>query len=146
MAHPGHIQQCLSLPCQGRASSTRRIGTFSMTKPETRSLQRATVLLGDSSWKIKTAGCTRQQVLKVHKFSRHQESTHSLMACSQPSLKASVENVQERDFPGGSGARTPCTPNAGGLGSISGQGTRSHIATARSLHTAMNIEDPPCCN
>ena len=30
------------------------------------------------------------------------------------------------DFPGGPVAETPCT-NAGGLGSIPGQGTRSHI-------------------
>lgn len=145
MVHPGHMQQCLGLPCQGRASRTRRTGTFWLTKPETRSLQRATVLLGDSSWKIKTAGRTRQQFLKAHR-SRHQESTHSLMACSQLSLKTSVENVQEEDFPGGSGARTPCTPNARGLGSIFGQATRSHIATAKSLHTAKNIEDPTCCN
>ena len=32
------IQQCLGPPCQGRATSTQRIGTFWLTKPESRSL------------------------------------------------------------------------------------------------------------
>ena len=34
------------------------------------------------------------------------------------------------DFPGGPVAETPCT-NAGGLGSIPGQGTRSHMLQLR---------------
>ena len=38
-----------------------------------------------------------------------------------------------------------CTPNAGGPGSISGQGTRSHMhTTTKSLHAA--TKDPACCN
>ena len=35
-----------------------------------------------------------------------------------------------RDFPGSPGLRLP-TPNAGGLGSIPGQGTRSHMLQLR---------------
>ena len=43
------------------------------------------------------------------------------------------------------------TPNAGGLGSIPGQGTRSHMPQLKSLHattkdpTCLN-KDPACCN
>ncbi|TEA37634.1 hypothetical protein DBR06_SOUSAS5310072, partial [Sousa chinensis] len=34
-----------------------------------------------------------------------------------------------------------CSPNAGGLGSIPGQGTRSHMPQLKTLHAAMTI---PC--
>ncbi|TEA26079.1 hypothetical protein DBR06_SOUSAS2210051, partial [Sousa chinensis] len=38
-----------------------------------------------------------------------------------------------------------CTPNAGGLGSIPGQGTRSHMhASTKSLHAA--TKKSACCN
>lgn len=30
-------------------------------------------------------------------------------------------------LPGGSGAKRLCVPNAGGSGSVAGQGTRSHV-------------------
>ena len=42
------------------------------------------------------------------------------------------------DFPGGPVAKTP---NAGGLGLIPGQGTRSHILQLKILHAATNS----CC-
>ena len=32
-----------------------------------------------------------------------------------------------------------CTPNAGGSGSIPGQGTRSHMLQLKNHHAAMNI-------
>ncbi|TEA32806.1 hypothetical protein DBR06_SOUSAS4210129 [Sousa chinensis] len=35
-------------------------------------------------------------------------------------------------------------PNAGGLGSIPGQGTRSHMPQPRSLHAA--TKESACCN
>ena len=38
-----------------------------------------------------------------------------------------------------------CAPNAGGPGSIPGQGTRSHMhATTKSLHAT--TKEPACCN
>ena len=38
-----------------------------------------------------------------------------------------------------------CAPNAGGLGSILGQGTRSHMhATTKRLHAT--TKEPTCCN
>ena len=39
-----------------------------------------------------------------------------------------------------------CAPNAGGLGSIRGQGTRSHMPQLKILHAAMKTEDPKYCN
>ena len=51
-----------------------------------------------------------------------------------------------------------CAPNAGGLGSIAGQGTRSHLhATTKSLHATTKepachrdskpqLKEPTCCN
>ena len=39
----------------------------------------------------------------------------------------------------------PHTPNAGDLGSIPGQGTRSHMLQLKILHTAINNEYPACC-
>ena len=48
---------------------------------------------------------------------------------------------------------TICTPNAGGPGSIPGQGTRYHMLQLRFhmlklkiLHATMKIEDPECCS
>ena len=37
-------------------------------------------------------------------------------------------------------------PNAGGPGSIPGQGTRSHMPQLKILSAAMKTEDPGCCN
>ena len=37
-------------------------------------------------------------------------------------------------------------PNAGGPGSIPGQGTRSHMLQLKIWHAAMKIEDPKCYN
>ena len=38
-----------------------------------------------------------------------------------------------------------CAPNAGGLGSISGRGTRSHMhATTKGVYAA--TKEPACCN
>ena len=37
-------------------------------------------------------------------------------------------------------------PNAGGLGSIRGQGTRSHMPQLKILHATMKTEDPKYCN
>ena len=47
-----------------------------------------------------------------------------------------------------------CAPNAGGPGSIPGQGTRSHMhaasksshATTNKPHAATEKKDPACCN
>ena len=39
-----------------------------------------------------------------------------------------------------------CAPNAGGLGSIPGQGTRSHMPQLKILHATMKTEDPKYCN
>ena len=38
------------------------------------------------------------------------------------------------------------TPSAGGLGSIPGQGTRSHMPQLKTLHAATKTEDPACRN
>ena len=53
-----------------------------------------------------------------------------------------VENLVKRgtDFPGGPVVRTQA-PNAGGLGSIPGQGTRSHMSQLKISHTAIKIKD-----
>ena len=40
----------------------------------------------------------------------------------------------------------PCAPNAGGLGMILGQGTRSHVLQLQISHAAMKNEDPTCHN
>ena len=37
-------------------------------------------------------------------------------------------------------------PKAGGLGSIPGQGTRSHVLHLKILHATMKMEDFSCCN
>ena len=37
-----------------------------------------------------------------------------------------------------------CAPNAGGPGSIPGQGIRSHMLQLNIPHTTMKIEDPKC--
>ena len=37
-------------------------------------------------------------------------------------------------------------PNVGGLGSISGQGTRSHMPQLKILHAATKMENPACIN
>ena len=37
-------------------------------------------------------------------------------------------------------------PNAEGLGSIPGQGTRSHMPQLKITHAAMKIKDPECLN
>ena len=39
-----------------------------------------------------------------------------------------------------------CTPNAGGPGSIPGQGIRSHMLQLKIPHTVTKIKDPECCN
>ena len=39
-----------------------------------------------------------------------------------------------------------CTPNAGGLNSIPGQGTRSHMLQLKIWDAAMKIKEPACCN
>ena len=39
-----------------------------------------------------------------------------------------------------------CAPNAGGLGSIPGQGIRSHILQLKMLHATRKITDPEHCN
>ena len=39
-----------------------------------------------------------------------------------------------------------CAPSAGGLGSILGQETRSHMPQLKIPHTAMKIKDPACPN
>ena len=39
-----------------------------------------------------------------------------------------------------------CTPNAGGLGSIPGQGTRSHMAQLKTPHAALKTEGHVCNN
>ena len=44
-------------------------------------------------------------------------------------------------FPRGPVANIP-SPNAGGPGSIPGQGTRSHMLQLKSLHAAMKNKDP----
>ena len=56
-----------------------------------------------------------------------------------------------RDSSGGPVARTPHSPKAGGLGSIPGQGTRSHMLQPRVHmpqlkipHPVMKIESPEC--
>ena len=46
-----------------------------------------------------------------------------------------VEN--ERDFPGGAVVKNPPS-NTGDLGSIPGQGTRSHMHAATKEHTCLN--------
>ena len=37
-----------------------------------------------------------------------------------------------------------CAPNAGGQGSIPGQGTRSHMLELRGC--MLQLKDPACCN
>ena len=37
-------------------------------------------------------------------------------------------------------------PSAGGLGSIPGQGTGSHMPQLKILHAETKIKDPMCCN
>ena len=39
-----------------------------------------------------------------------------------------------------------CSPNAGGPGSIPGQGTRSHMSQVKSLCAVTKTEDPTCQN
>ena len=38
-----------------------------------------------------------------------------------------------------------CAPSAGGLASIHGQGTRSHMLQLKIPHATMKIKDPACC-
>ena len=59
--------------------------------------------------------------------------------------------MQERDFLGGPVACLGLlAPNAGDLGSIPGQGTRSHMQKLRicipQLKVLMKTEAPVCCN
>ena len=60
------------------------------------------------------------------------------------------QNQGDGDFPGGPVAKTP---NAGRLGSIPGQGSRSHKLQLRVhklqlkvLHAATKSKPPKCCN
>ena len=65
-------------------------------------------------------------------------------------LRSAVESTTSKtflfeDFPGGPVAKIPC-PSAGGLGSIPGQGTSSHMPQPTILDASMKTEDPMCCN
>ena len=70
-----------------------------------------------------------------------------------PSMNERIGNlIRSQRFPGGQGLRL-YTPNAGGLGSIPGQGSRSHMPQLRAhmpklkiLHATMKFKDPECHN
>ena len=63
----------------------------------------------------------------------------TLCICRDPQ-NFTAQRVNLKDFPGGPGA-----PNAGGLSSISGQGTRSHMLELRARMMQLKI-DLTCCN
>ena len=62
------------------------------------------------------------------------------------------EHRTDEDFPGASAAKTrlrvlsSLTPNAGGLGSIPAQGTRSHLPQRKIPSAATKVKDPMCIN
>ena len=45
--------------------------------------------------------------------------------------------MRYQELPGGLVAKTPRVPNAGGMGSFPGQGTKISLAAAKSLHAAI---------
>ena len=69
---------------------------------------------------------------------------------TSPTVWIWLKHHNERDFHGGSLAKTPPL-NPGGLGSIPGQETRSHMPQVRMPqlkipHATRKIEDTTCCN
>ena len=64
--------------------------------------------------------------LTISILRKNQDSNLSVSGCFRLSIYTHIY----RDFPGGSVAKTPAS-NAGGLSSIPGQGTRSHMMQVR---------------
>ena len=63
----------------------------------------------------------------------------------QPSILPTVK-PKPGDFPGGPVAKAPSSQCRGPLGSIPGQGTRSHMPPLRDNVLQLNIPDPVCPN